>query len=120
MITKTLGGLSPAEFDDLIDDFIEREDPVAISLDVLAELDSENSPPTSAEQVAFEFLGRVVGKELELFSLAESSILEVKDNEIHLPNGWRVVLQLEPPLSVASNPSELSRPSRGKPQRQRN
>ena len=103
MITKTLGGLSPAEFDELIDHFIEREDPYAISLDVLAELDTQNSLPTSAEQVAFEFLGRVVGKEVELFPLAESPVLEIKDNQIHLPNGWRVVLQLEPPLAMASS-----------------
>ncbi len=39
MLPTTLGGLSPDEFDQLIDSFIEREDPYAISLDVLAELD---------------------------------------------------------------------------------
>ena len=94
MVSKTVGGLSPAEFDELIDSFIEEEDPYAISLDVLLDLDGQGH---EAEQNGFEFVGRVVGKQLELFSLAESSALQVAGNEIRLPNGWRLVLQVEPP-----------------------
>lgn len=94
MVSKTVGGLSPAEFDELIDSFIEEEDPYAISLDVLLDLDAQSH---KAEQNGFEFVGRVVGKQLELFSLAESSALQVAGNEIRLPNGWRLVLQVEPP-----------------------
>ena len=94
MVSKTVGGLSPAEFDELIDSFIEEEDPYAISLDVLLDVDA---PSVEAEQNGFEFVGRVVGKQLELFSLAESSALQVAGNEIRLPNGWRLVLQVEPP-----------------------
>ena len=94
MVSKTVGGLSPAEFDELIDSFIEEEDPYAISLDVLLDLDAQSA---EAQQSGFEFVGRVVGKQLELFSLAESSALQVAGNEIRLPNGWRLVLQVEPP-----------------------
>jgi len=60
MVSKTVGGLSPAEFDELIDHFIEEEDPYAISLDVLLDLDA---PRFEAEQSGFEFVGRVVGKQ---------------------------------------------------------
>ena len=65
MLPTTLGGLSPDEFDQLIDSFIEREDPYAISLDVLMELDGMSSMPTEPEP----------------------SVLEVKGNEIRLANG---------------------------------
>ena len=95
MITKIPGGLAASEFDQLIDTYIEREDPHAISLDVLAELDAETL--AAAEPVVFEFLGRFVAGRLELLPLLQTGSLEVEDNEIRFPNGWRVALQVRPP-----------------------
>ncbi len=95
MITKIPGGLSPVEFDQLIDTYIEREDPHAISLDVLVELDTEATP--RAKPIPFEFLGRFVAGRLELLPLLPTGSFEVEDNEIRLPNGWRVVMQVKPP-----------------------
>lgn len=103
MVTKTPGGLAPATFDQLIDHFIEREDPHAISLDVFTEIDAYMQTETSLpkETLSFEFLGRFVRGQLELLPLLKSSLFEIKGNEICFPNGWRIVLQVEPPPSIA-------------------
>ncbi len=101
-IPEIPGGLSAAEFDELIDRFIEREDPHAISLDVLAELDAQNQLelPHETPLNTFEFLGKFEGQQLKLFPLVKSSTMEVADNEIRFPNGWRVVAL--PPSAVAN------------------
>ncbi len=96
MLPKVPGGLSPAEFDKLIEAYIEREDPHAISLDVLAELDE--SLPT--EPFGLEFLGRVVNGELELMPLPQVKVAQVRGNEIVFANGWRVIVEVKPPDPV--------------------
>jgi len=95
MITKTLGGLSVAEFNELIGTYIEREDPHAISLDVLAELDAESRQREMPAD--FEFLGRVVQGRLRLVPLLKTGPTEIHGNEIIFPNGWRVIVQVKPP-----------------------
>lgn len=103
MVTKIPGGLSSDEFDLLIDRFIEQEDPHAVSLDVLTELDAQNRQQlaTGIESDSFDVWVKFEEEQLKLFPLARASNVEVTDNEIRFPNGWRVVLQVEPPPALA-------------------
>lgn len=103
MVTKIPGGLSSNEFDALIDQFIEQEDPHAVSLEVLTELDAQNRQElaTTVGPDSFDVWVRFEEQQLKMFPIAKASNVEVTDNEIRFPNGWRVVLQVEPPPVVA-------------------
>lgn len=101
MITKVPGGKSAKKFDQILDDFLGQQDPHAVALDVMAEMEL---PQGGAQQeikgLGFEFFGRLNDGKLELFPLS-SGELEFEGNRIRLPNGWKIVLQVEPPRTVA-------------------
>lgn len=101
MSEKLLEEMSPEEFEQVLDDFITREQtevPVSTFFEALALIDREKR---EAAQV-IRLQTRVVGDRLVFSPPGSEAAITVEGNEIVLEDGRRILLELVPTQAVTA------------------
>lgn len=101
MTEKLLEEMSPEEFEQAMDDFIEREPtevPTSTFFEALAHIDQERRATASV----IHLRTRVAGDKLVFVPPTEpENAITVEENEIVLEDGRRIVLELVPEQPVS-------------------